>query len=77
MSLDSPIQAEIMGYLGQLPPQDQLRVAELARSLVSTAHRGTPGNELLELAGKISNEDLEEMKLAIEEQCENIDANEW
>jgi hypothetical protein len=77
MSLESPIHAEILGYLGLLKLEEQLRVAELARSLVTTANRGTPGKEMLRLEGKIPHDDLEEMKRAIEDECENTDANEW
>ena len=39
--------------------------------------RGTSGKELLKFVGTISKEDLEIMKQAIEEGCEQINESEW
>jgi bifunctional DNA-binding transcriptional regulator/antitoxin component of YhaV-PrlF toxin-antitoxin module len=39
--------------------------------------RGTPGKDAVKLAGLIPPEDLEEIRKAIEEDCETIDENEW
>jgi hypothetical protein len=38
---------------------------------------GTSGQQLLRFAGVISSEDLELMSKTIEEDCEQIDVNEW
>jgi len=38
---------------------------------------GTSGQQLLRFAGVISSEDLELMSKTIEEDCEQIDINEW
>ena len=38
---------------------------------------GTPGKDAVKLAGLIPPEDLEEIRKAIEEDCETIDENEW
>ena len=39
--------------------------------------RGTPGRELLQFAGTIELDDLALMQQAIEEGCEQVDADEW
>lgn len=39
--------------------------------------RGTPGAEIVQLAGILPDEDAEQMLRAIEEGCERIDPNEW
>jgi hypothetical protein len=70
MSPDSPIQSEILNYLGQLGSDDQARVVNLAKSLAKSSKRGTPGKDFLRLVGTISHDDLEEMKRAIEDECE-------
>jgi hypothetical protein len=80
MNLDPAIQSELLSYIGQLPGDDQARVVEYARTLADKKKpllRGTPGKDLLHLAGTIPHDDLELMKRAIEEDCERIDWSEW
>jgi len=73
---NSSIQSEILSYLGQLGVNDQNRVVNLARALATSPVRGTPGKELLRLSGMIPHDALEQMKMAIESDCERIDADE-
>jgi len=77
MSPDPLIQSEILSYLGQLGSEDQARVVNLARTLAKSSKRGTPGKDLLRIAGTIPHDDLEQMKEAIEQECERLDPNEW
>ena len=80
MNPDPLIQSELLPYLGQLPADEQARVVDFARTLVTSPERkkvGTPGKELLRFAGTISHEDALQMMAAIDEGCEQIDANEW
>jgi hypothetical protein len=80
MNLEPALQSELLTYLGQLGHDDQARVVEFARTLTGkpdSSIRGVPGKELLRMIGTIPHEDLEEMKKAIEEECERIDVNEW
>ena len=80
MNPDPAIQSELLTYLGQLPIADQARVVDFARSLADSERPkkvGVPGKDLLRFAGTISHEDCMEMLKAIEEDCEQIDANEW
>lgn len=80
MSPDPAIQSELLSYLGQLPADDQARVVDFARTLAGspTAKKvGVPGKDLLRFAGTIPHEECMEMLRAIEEDCEQIDPNEW
>lgn len=80
MQLDPMIHNELLSYVGQLGSDDQARVLDFARALAESPKPkriGVPGKELLRFAGTIPHEDLEEMKRAIEEGCEQIDHYEW
>ena len=77
VDVNPTIQHELLAYVGQLGSEDQVRVVDFARQLARSPIRGTPGKDLLKFAGCIPHEDLEEMKKAIEEDCERIDADEW
>lgn len=80
MNLEPILQSELLTYLGQLGHEDQARVVEFARGLTGASKspiRGVPGKELLKFAGTISHEDAVEMMAAIEEGCEQVDANSW
>jgi len=55
----------------------QWRVLEFARALTLSTPRGVPGRQLMKHAGTISVEDAEEMLVAIEEGCEQVDTDGW
>ena len=71
------IKEEIIEQLDSLPVESQQRVLNFARSLTTTLPEGTPGEELLKFVGMIPGEDLDLMAKAIEENCEQIDADAW
>lgn len=80
VNLDPAVQSELLSYVVKLPGDDQARVLEYARALADKTKpvlRGTPGKDLLRLAGTISEEDARRMMEAIEEGCEQIDASKW
>lgn len=60
-----------------MPQHLQRRVLEFVRTLVKFQVRGTPGQQLLRFAGSIPLDDLQLMREAIEQNCHQIDANEW
>ena len=68
---------EIVDRLGKLTPAQQKSVLYFAMELSGELPEGTPIAEFLEFAGTIPLEDLEEMKQAIEEGCEQVYASEW
>jgi hypothetical protein len=77
MSIDSSLQAELLREFGQLPPNQQWRVVEFARTLGQAGPKGIPGTDFLELAGTLSREEAQEMLDAIEEGCERVDPHGW
>jgi hypothetical protein len=71
------LETEIQEQLSQLPLEQQRQVLEFARALVATRVRGVPGHAVLRFAGLIETDDLATMQQAIEEGCEQVQANEW
>jgi hypothetical protein len=69
------LQKELLETLHILTPTQQQQVLSYARSL--PASKGTRGLELLSFAGAIDKNDLENISLAVQTNCEHIDSNEW
>ncbi len=68
---------EVIEQLRAMPQHLQWRVLEFAQSIVKSQVRGIPGQQLLRFAGSIPPEDLQLMREAIEQDCEQVDINEW
>lgn len=68
---------EVIEHLRTMPQHLQWRVLEFARTLVKTEVSGTPGLQLLRFAGSIPPDELQLMRKAIEQDCEQVDVNEW
>ena len=68
---------EIVQRLEKLSPGQQREVLAFTMELSGELPEGTPIKEFLKFAGTIPLEDLEEMKQAIEEDCEQVHASEW
>jgi hypothetical protein len=75
--MDTPIVDKVIEQLKSLPHDLQWRVLEFTRALAQSAPRGVPGQQLLRFAGTITPHDAQLMREAIEQGCEQIDANEW
>jgi hypothetical protein len=60
-----------------LPHEKQRRVLEFARSLSGPTPPGVPGMQLLRFAGAIPSGELRLMQAAIDQGCEQVDANDW
>ncbi|MFY7802999.1 MAG: hypothetical protein ACOVQ7_06210 [Limnoraphis robusta] len=67
---------ELIEQLKAMPQHLQWRVLEFARTLVNVEVQGTPGQQLLRFAGSIPADDLQLMREAIEQDCEQVDINE-
>ena len=65
---------ELLTRLKKLSPMQQKQVLDYTRDLLGEPRKLTPGKNLLQFAGAISPEDLEIMKQAIEEGCEQVNA---
>lgn len=72
-----PILEQIVEQVRALPDNLQHQVLTFVRTLRTVARRGTPGQVLLQFAGRISMEDVDSMREAIENDCERLDGNEW
>ena len=73
----TPLIEKVVKHLQTLPYESQRRVLEFTRALASSTPHGIPGHILLRFAGSIPPDDIEQMRLAIEEGCEQISADEW
>ncbi len=71
------LEKEIQEQVSQLPLEQQRQVLEFARALVTTRLKGVPGKTLVRFAGLVETDDLTLMKQAIEEDCEQVQPNEW
>lgn len=69
------IDHQVLQYLHGLAKPEQLGVLNYLKSLV--AKQSPPNEGLLKLAGSIPISDLEQMEQAIEQDCEQIDQDEW
>jgi hypothetical protein len=75
--MSTPIIDEVVEQLKVMPQPLQRQVLEFVRSLVKAEIRGTPGQQLLRFAGSIPSDDLQLMREAIEQDCEQVDIDEW
>jgi len=68
---------KVIEQLKALPHELQWRVLEFTRALAVSTPHGVPGRQLLRFAGSIPMDDVQLMREAIEQGCEQVDANEW
>ncbi|WP_059001923.1 hypothetical protein [Leptolyngbya sp. NIES-2104] len=75
--MNSSILDEVIEQLRRMPKNSQKRVLEFAKSLNHSTVQGVPGSQLLRFAGVIAPDDIALMRKAIEQDCEQVDMNEW
>jgi len=75
--MTTPIASEIYKKVQILPNHLQYQVLSFVRTLEALSQQGSPGKNLLQFAGTIPSEDVDEMRKAIEAGCEQVDLNEW
>jgi hypothetical protein len=68
---------EIIEQLERLSEQKQKQILEYVKAMLQEAPQGTPGRELLRFAGAIPTEEIEQIRQAIDQDCERINPNEW
>ncbi len=68
---------QVVEHMKSLPDDLQRQVLEFVQTLKSSPPPGVAGKQLLPFAGAISPEDLQVMRQAIADGCEQIDLNEW
>ncbi|MBW4561433.1 MAG: hypothetical protein KME32_09800 [Mojavia pulchra JT2-VF2] len=75
--MDTSILDKVIEELKLMPQDLQLRVLEFTRDLASSTIKGVPGQKLLRFAGAIPSDDIELMREAIEQDCQQVDTDEW
>ena len=75
--MSSTIKTKVIEQLETMPENLQRQVLAFVQALQTLAQRGVPGKQLLEFAGAIPIGDLELMRQAIENGCEQVNLNEW
>ncbi len=75
--MSTPIVDQVVEQMKTLPYELQWRVLEFTRALAISSPRGIAGRQLLRFAGTIPADDVQLMRDAIEQACEQVDANEW
>ena len=72
MNNEKTIIYEIIEKLEQLSEQQQKQILEYVKAMLQGAPQGTPGRELLRFAGAIPMEEIEQIRQAIDQDCERI-----
>lgn len=75
--MDISIVEKVVEQLESLPQELQWRVLEFTRALTVSTPHGVSGVQLLRFAGAIPQEDVNVMREAIEQGCEQVDVNDW
>ncbi|WP_009634276.1 hypothetical protein [Synechocystis sp. PCC 7509] len=76
--MNSSIIDEVFERLKVMPQSLQQQVLEFTKALTdSTTVKGVPGSQLLRFAGTIPLDELNLMNEAINQDCEQVDGNEW
>lgn len=75
--MSTPVVEKVLELLRELPYELQWRVLEFTRALALSVPRGVPGEQLVRFAGAIPLDDVERMRQAIEQGCEQVNVNEW
>lgn len=71
------LKTELLEQIEKLTLSQQNQVLDFVLELSGDLPEGTPLKELLKFAGTIPSEDLEQMKQAIAEGCEQVYESEW
>lgn len=79
MKSTSALEQELIQHFGSLSAEQQRRVVDFARSLNAQTNRpkGHAPSSLRRWIGAIPAADLEQIRKAVEENCENVDSNGW
>jgi hypothetical protein len=75
--MSSAIETKVMEQMEALPEDLQRQVLEFAQALRVSAQRGVPGKHLVHFAGAIPQDDLMLMRQVIDDECEQVEPDEW
>ncbi len=71
------LEQELLEHFTHLAIEQQRKVVDYARNLTLARVQGVAGRSLIEFAGAIDPEDLAVMAMTIENECEEINFDEW
>ena len=77
ITMTSSVTDQVVAQLAILPPPLQQQVLQFACQLGQAKQKGQPGSNLIKFAGLIPSDDLRLMKKAIEQDCGQVDLDEW
>jgi len=72
-----PIKDKIISELESLSEEQQKKLLDYTLKLKLSMRESRTGSKLIKFSGSISKADLNVMKKAIDEDCEQVDLNEW
>jgi len=75
--MNKPLPIELANELEKLKEEDIARVVAYAKSLTTEDKMAARNAKLRSLVGSIPEEELEQMRIAIEEGCEQIEHGRW
>jgi len=75
--MNKPIPPELISEIERLDDEDVARVVAYAKSLSTDDSLQVRNERLRKLVGSIPPEDLEQMRVAINEGCEQIEQTGW
>jgi hypothetical protein len=71
------VKSQIVDRLDRLPPELQEQVLQFVASLTCSPSTGEKGTNLSQFAGSLDSASANEMRRAIEQECERVDAADW
>jgi hypothetical protein len=71
------VKSQIVDRLDRLSPELQEQVLQFVTSLTCSPSTGERGTTLLQFAGTLDSASANEMRRAIEQECERVDAADW
>ncbi|KAA3598054.1 MAG: hypothetical protein DWQ06_13225 [Calditrichaeota bacterium] len=74
---ESKLKNEILFLLERMNTEQQKKLFNFMTSLNVQNIKGVSGKSLLNFTGLFEKEDLQEIEVAINENCSGIDLNEW
>ena len=75
--INPTVEKELHQHLDKLPLEQQRQVLNFARALSVAQVHGVPGQSLIRFGGSIQAADLAIMAQAIEDDCEQVNLDEW
>jgi len=75
--MNKPLPTELINELEKLKEEDIARVVAYAKSLTTEDKMAARNAKLRSLVGSIPKEELEQIRIAIEEGCEQVEHGRW